>query len=171
MRCIGDLQVVKIIPIRAAELWPAPASEAARAVNACIAGPFTLRLKAGILALNHAGGCVIKVVFWLVLLQIACVPIADAAEDGALVIGTTRTVRSELLGEDRALQIYLPQSYESSRRYRRYPVLYIRDGAKFFHSFTGVVAQLTSDATPRAPEMIVVVGHAQIPERPAVHGQ
>ncbi len=99
----------------------------------------------------------IKVVFWLVLLQIVGrVPIADASDDGVVSIGITRTVRSQLLGEDRTLQIYLPQSYESSQRYRRYPVLYARDGAKFFHSFTGVVAQLTSDATPRAPEMIVV---------------
>lgn len=40
--------------------------------------------------------------------------------------------------------------------YRRYPVLYLRDGAKFFHSFTGAIQQLTSDATPHAPEMIVV---------------
>ena len=65
-------------------------------------------------------------------------------------------VTSRVLKEDRKVYIYLPESYEQSRSYRRYPVLYVRDGGKFFHSFTGAVQHLTSDATPHAPEMIVV---------------
>jgi len=69
---------------------------------------------------------------------------------------TTRRVHSQVLGEDRTIQVYLPESYERSHRYRRYPVLVFRDGQKFFHSFTGVVDQLASDATPHIPEMIAV---------------
>ena len=91
---------------------------------------------------------------WILLCVAACAQ--AVAEDGAISIGSTRTLRSQVLQEDRVLNIYLPPSYAASHRYRRYPVLYVRDGGKFFHSFTGTVAQLTSDATPRAPEMIVV---------------
>ena len=79
-----------------------------------------------------------------------------AEENGVVSIGSSRTIRSEVLNEERVLHVYLPQSYKDSHRYRRYPVLYVRDGGKFFHSFTGVVEQLTTDATPHAPEMIVV---------------
>jgi predicted alpha/beta superfamily hydrolase len=79
-----------------------------------------------------------------------------ARADDAISIGIASTIRSGILNEERAIQVYLPSGYERSKGYRRYPVLYLRDGAKFFHSFTGVVQQLTSDATPHAPEMIVV---------------
>ncbi|WP_198683562.1 alpha/beta hydrolase-fold protein [Peristeroidobacter agariperforans] len=61
-----------------------------------------------------------------------------------------------MLKEGRTVHIYLPESYPQSRGYRRYPVLYVRDGGKFFHSFTGAVQHLTSDATPHVPEIIVV---------------
>ena len=93
----------------------------------------------------------------LVLLQlVGWVQVACAAPDAPLSIGFSRTIRSQVLDEDRTLQIYLPPSYQKSQRYQRYPVLYVRDGEKFFHAFTGAVAHLTSDATPWAPEMIVV---------------
>ena len=69
---------------------------------------------------------------------------------------TTRVIKSQVLNEDRKLYIQLPESYESSSAYHRYPVLYVRDGGKFFQSFAGAVQHLTSDATPHAPEMIVV---------------
>jgi predicted alpha/beta superfamily hydrolase len=69
---------------------------------------------------------------------------------------TTRVIKSQVLNEERQLYIQLPESYESSSAYHRYPVLYVRDGGKFFQSFAGAVQHLTSDATPHAPEMIVV---------------
>lgn len=68
----------------------------------------------------------------------------------------TRSVHSRVLGEERTIHVYLPDSYERSHRYRRYPVLYFRDGQKFFASFTGAVTQLAADATPHIPELIVV---------------
>ena len=37
-----------------------------------------------------------------------------------------------------------------------YPVLYLLDGRKFLHSFSGAVAQWSSDATPQIPAMIVI---------------
>jgi predicted alpha/beta superfamily hydrolase len=76
--------------------------------------------------------------------------------DPKLVIGTSRVVQSRVLKEARTVYIYLPASYSQSQGYRRYPVLYLRDGDKFFQSFSGTVQHLTSDLTPHAPEMIVV---------------
>jgi predicted alpha/beta superfamily hydrolase len=94
---------------------------------------------------------------WILILFASVCAFEDAvAQDEPVNIGLSRTLRSEVLKEERKINVYLPQTYESSQRYRRYPVLYVRDGGKFFHSFTGVVDQLTSDATPRAPEMIVI---------------
>jgi predicted alpha/beta superfamily hydrolase len=85
---------------------------------------------------------------------VTCLASAETAD--AITIGTRRVVESRILKEDRTVYIHLPESYLQSRGYRRYPVLYVRDGDKFFHSFTGAVQQLTSDATPHVPEMIVV---------------
>ncbi len=81
---------------------------------------------------------------------------AFAESSDGITIGTRRVVESRVLEEDRTVYIYLPESYPQSRGYRRYPVLYVRDGGKFFHSFTGAVQHLSSDATPHVPEMIVV---------------
>jgi predicted alpha/beta superfamily hydrolase len=82
------------------------------------------------------------------------VALAQSADD--ISIGATRVIKSQVLDEERKLYIYLPESYAQSSAYRRYPVLYVRDGGKFFHSFTGAVQHLSSDATPHVPEMIVV---------------
>ena len=84
----------------------------------------------------------------------ASLAVAESPDD--IAIGTTRVVKSQVLKEDRKVYIHLPDSYAQNNGYRRYPVLYVRDGGKFFHAFTGVVQHLTSDATPHAPEMIVV---------------
>lgn len=82
--------------------------------------------------------------------------IALAQGTDAITIGTRREVASRVLKEDRTIYIYLPESYAQGRDDHRYPVLYVRDGGKFFHAFTGAVQHLASDATPHVPEMIVV---------------
>lgn len=93
----------------------------------------------------------------LALLLLLILPASASAEDRPrFVIGEQHSLRSKILGEQRTFWIAVPESYESSRRYREYPVLYAFDGSLFFHSFTGVVRQLSSDATPLIPEMIVV---------------
>ena len=98
-----------------------------------------------------------RVVTLLLYCALSCAATVALAEstDG-IRIGTRRVVESKVLKEGRTVHIYLPESYAQSRGYTRYPVLYVRDGGKFFHSFTGAIQQLTSDATPHAPEMIVV---------------
>jgi hypothetical protein len=82
---------------------------------------------------------------------------ASAEEERAqFVIGEQHVVQSEILGAERSVWIRVPASYASSKDYRRYPVLYVLDGNLFFHPFTGVVRQLSTDVTPLIPEMIVV---------------
>lgn len=93
-------------------------------------------------------------VLYCVLPLAGTVAVADSADEVA--IGIRKVVQSRVLNEQRAIRIYLPESYEESRSYRRYPVLYVRDGGKFFHSFSGAVQHLSADATPHVPEMIVV---------------
>ena len=81
---------------------------------------------------------------------------AFAQSADAITIGTRRVVKSAVLKEDRTVYIQLPESYAKSSGYHRYPVLYVRDGGKFFQSFAGAVQHLSSDATPHVPDMIVV---------------
>ncbi len=72
-----------------------------------------------------------------------------------IIIGKRFTIKSEILNSDREISIYLPNSYNNND-YVNYPVIYLLDGRKFFHPFTGAVAQMSSDASPQIPEMIVV---------------
>ena len=85
---------------------------------------------------------------------IAAPALAQSAD--AITIGTRRVIKSQVLKEDRTVYIQLPESYAKSSGYHRYPVLYVRDGGKFFQSFAGAVQHLSLDATPHVPEMIVV---------------
>ena len=72
-----------------------------------------------------------------------------------IIIGKRFTIKSEILNTYREISIYLPNSYNDNN-YIDYPVLYLLDGRKFFNSFSGVITQLSSDASPQVPEMIVV---------------
>lgn len=73
-------------------------------------------------------------------------------EESKVTIGTNYTIKSTILDQDREIQVYLPDSYSTSKE--EYPVLYILDGQWFF---TNGVAIQKSLRTPGAiPEMIVV---------------
>lgn len=79
-----------------------------------------------------------------------------AQNDGTdIVIGKRKHLHSSTLNEERELLVYLPASYNNNS-YTKYPVIYLLDGGKFFNSFTGAVGQLSADASPQIPEMIVV---------------
>ena len=76
-----------------------------------------------------------------------------AQKKGApITIGTNYTINSKILNQDREIQIYLPNSYGSSKE--NYPVLYILDGQRFFTN--GVSIQKSTRAPIEIPEMIVV---------------
>jgi predicted alpha/beta superfamily hydrolase len=54
-----------------------------------------------------------------------------------LVIGELIKIHSRILNEDRALLVYLPGGYASSRE--EYPILFLLDGDYHFHHVTGII--------------------------------
>jgi len=84
------------------------------------------------------------------LLLLVCLATPISAEP--VVIGETSTIESEILGEERALMVYLPGGYAASQT--SYPVLYLLDAGSNFHHTTGTINALSSAG--HIPEMIVV---------------
>ncbi|CAN5372327.1 alpha/beta hydrolase-fold protein [soil metagenome] len=78
---------------------------------------------------------------------------AYSQNNNKIVIGTTDTIRSAILNEQREILIYMPASAGKEGK-TRYPVIYLLDGYSFFQSFSGVVQYL--GAIGKMPEMIVV---------------
>jgi hypothetical protein len=90
-----------------------------------------------------------------VALMLCLAPRAQAQSDSAIVIGFTTRLHSQVLQEDRPVQVYLPPgASEAARTGTRYPVMYLLDGDAHFHHATGIVEFLAS--TGRAPQMIVI---------------
>lgn len=75
-----------------------------------------------------------------------------AQENDKVTIGDIISLKSEILNEDRTLQVYLPESYNGSTF--NYPVLYLLDSEYEFHQTTGTVNFLSG--VGKIPEMIVV---------------
>lgn len=71
------------------------------------------------------------------------------------VLGSIETIHSEILGEDRTLNIYLPDDYDKNVKY---PVIYLLDGSAdedFIH-IVGIVQFNTFSWIERIPKSIVV---------------
>lgn len=92
-----------------------------------------------------------------IMLLVILNSIAFAQEDGdPISIGHYRKITSEILGEDRLLQICLPQNYESNSD-KKYPVLYRLDGEFILNNtVTSVEQVVTLEEAPGVPEMIIV---------------
>lgn len=88
------------------------------------------------------------------LTMVSALSIAES-DSTDIIIGKRIRFHSNILNEDREIQVYLPDSY-ADYNYTKYPTVYLLDGHKYFNSFSGVVGQLSADATPQIPEMIVV---------------
>jgi predicted alpha/beta superfamily hydrolase len=69
-----------------------------------------------------------------------------------IVIGERFTLKSEILGEDRAVLVHRPNGYDQSEQV--YPVLYLLDGDAHFHHTTGIVDFLANNG--EMPQMLVV---------------
>lgn len=77
---------------------------------------------------------------------------AQVKETRNIIIGKKFTIQSKILNATKDIQVYLPNSYSTSKE--KYPVLYLLDGQRFF---TNAVAIQKSLRSPIAlPEMIVV---------------
>jgi len=84
---------------------------------------------------------------------------AQAAKSGAVTIGSTDSLWSPTLKENRKFLVYTPPSYtDTTYLPKRYPVLYLLDGDAHFHSVTGLLQILGTgiNGTFVLPEMIVV---------------
>lgn len=71
------------------------------------------------------------------------------------VLGTIETIHSEILGEDRILNVYLPEDYDKNQKY---PVIYLLDGSAdedFIH-IAGLVQFNTFSWINRIPKSIVI---------------
>jgi predicted alpha/beta superfamily hydrolase len=68
------------------------------------------------------------------------------------VFGQQMKFKSKLLGEEKNVFIYLPDSYQ--KQANRYPVCYVLDGRSYFEPFAGVVKYLSLYNI--IPEMVVV---------------
>jgi hypothetical protein len=69
-----------------------------------------------------------------------------------IVIGKKVSINSAVLGEERTMLVYLPDSYEFTDN--KYPVLYLLDGGYHFHHVSGIVNFLSGQG--KIPEMIIV---------------
>lgn len=96
-----------------------------------------------------------KTLYFLFLISIIGTQNILAQETSDIVIGQKTAIKSKVLDAEREISVYLPASYNENN-FKKYPVIYILDGEKFFHSFSGAVAQLSSDASPQIPETIIV---------------
>ncbi|WP_161554608.1 alpha/beta hydrolase [Sinomicrobium soli] len=74
-----------------------------------------------------------------------------------VVIGHSYGITSEILGEEREIEVQLPENYDNSRFAKTgYPVLYVLDG-EFNFSFTAALERFNTKFLYRPyPEMIVI---------------
>ncbi|KAA3437105.1 alpha/beta hydrolase-fold protein [Rufibacter hautae] len=87
----------------------------------------------------------------LLLLPSLCLGQSARPSNNQVSIGTIETIHSTILEEDREVWVYVPKGAGGKTRY---PVMYLLDGRDFFHSMSGIVAELGS--VGRMPKMIVV---------------
>ena len=69
-----------------------------------------------------------------------------------IVVGSSFTIHSKIMNDDREIQVFLPDSYTKSNK--KYPVLYILDGQRYF--LHGVSLQKSFVEFRHTPEFIVV---------------
>ncbi len=97
----------------------------------------------------------------LFIVLISCISLQNfsAQENRDLYLGTSYTLHSEILNEDRIYSVSLPESYnEDNAANKTYSLLIVLDGNTHFRPLSGMVRYLSSPSTRnlRIPELIVV---------------
>lgn len=72
-----------------------------------------------------------------------------------ICIGKRYTLDSNVLNEERAFWVHLPENYESNGT-QTYPVIYLLDGEIFFHSVVGINKAFSSGKRKDIPSFIIV---------------
>lgn len=104
-------------------------------------------------------------IFLLVVIILAVIS-ARSLKNNRIIIGKPCGFFSKILNEERKIWIYVPQCAEDTDNKKRYPVIYLFDGDKYFAEVTGMVKQLSEVNGDRScPEMIVV----GIPHKDRLH--
>jgi len=70
--------------------------------------------------------------------------------DGQIVIGTVDSLYSQVLQEQRAVWVHVPEAFDSTKQY---PVIYLLDAPEHFYAVTGMLKRLSPI---QMPESIVV---------------
>ena len=88
-----------------------------------------------------------------ILLSLFIILVIVNISNAQIAMGKKQTIYSKILNEERAYQIYLPQSYEWATD-RSYPVLFVLDGESNFIHTVGSSSFLSAQG--EIPELIVV---------------
>ena len=83
----------------------------------------------------------------------------NAQSNEPIVIGSKHHITSDILSEERAYWVSLPESYKDEfKSYKKYPVLILLDGNTHFHFASGMVNSMSSGNSDKReiPEMIVI---------------
>ena len=87
-----------------------------------------------------------------ILLSIVLIACSYSLKASGLVIGEEQIFKSAILKEDRRLQVYLPDSYQKTKKH--YPVLFVMDSQRYF--LHAIAHQKTLRFQDKTPELIVV---------------
>ncbi len=95
--------------------------------------------------------------WFLTLLLILTFAIVYGQNSNAVVIGSTDSVYSKILNENRTVWIYVPNAVENSLYSKQnYTVVYLLDGDAHFYSLVGMIRELSENGNTICPQMIVV---------------
>ena len=102
-----------------------------------------------------------KQIFLLVIISVFYTNVSAQLEDTDNIVGTNHSIHSEILGEERQVQVYLPVGYDDSGT--NYPVVYVLDGQRFFLHTVGLTDSFRQYNS--TPEFIVVGITNKYPDR------
>jgi len=103
-----------------------------------------------------------KKITFIIIISLLITPYLEAQNGGTEnIVGTNHFIDSEILGEKRQVQIYLPPSYDETEE--KYTVLYLLDGQLFFNH--GVSLSKTFKQFNLTPEFIIVGINTPFPQR------
>ncbi|QIE60473.1 alpha/beta hydrolase [Rasiella rasia] len=97
-----------------------------------------------------------SLLFFLLIVGVVCSQNSTSSKAIPFTIGETVSVQSEILQENRTLNIYLPRGYDESKK--KYPIIYLLDGSAdedFIH-IAGLVQFGSFSWINMLPESIVV---------------
>ncbi len=100
---------------------------------------------------------ILLIILFLVLSNLS----VQAQEKRDNIIGQTYLISSSILGEEREIQVFLPENYEASKK--AFPVLYLLDGQRLF--LHGVSLLQSFSQFELSPEFIVIGINNKYPQR------